>query len=314
MGFKRLILNIMLKISRSKLKRSLSIYGLRTDYKLFSKVMYLLNKREKDVEVDFPTINGIYGLRARPPHKNNRIILYFHGGAFIIGLKELKNAYIPFATRLAKECQSEVWIPDYSNAPEHPYPEAHEDCLASYLNLIERGIDPKDITVMGDSCGAALALGLVLTLRDRGLPLPGSVATISAWTDLSLTAESIKTRASRDPMFEGAIKGFAEHYLQGVSPYDPKASPFYNDFTGFPPLYMVVGGCEILYDDTTRVVEKAKQAGVDVTLDANEDMIHIYPIFFDIIDEGKAAIKRIANFVNEKSNEMPAETKTLWKA
>jgi monoterpene epsilon-lactone hydrolase len=314
MGLKRFILDIMLMISRKKLRRSLSIYALRSDYRLFARVINFLSRVPKDVVVDFPTVEGIYNLRLTPPEKSSKVILYFHGGAFIIGLKDLKNAYIPFGAMLAKTAHAEVWMPDYRNAPEQPFPAQNEDCLKSYLSLINNGVSSQDIIVMGDSCGGALALSLVQKLRDEGLPLPGGVATISPWTDLCLTANSIRTRASRDPMFQGLIKGFADHYLQGADANDPMASPYYGDFTDFPPMYMIVGGREMLYDDTTRVAAKAKDAGVDVTLDAKEDMIHIYPIFYDIIPEGRDAIDRLADFIkNIKALPARQDAKTQVK-
>ncbi len=302
MSFKRLIFNIMLKISRAKLRRGLSIYGVRSDYSMFGKVIHFLSPIEKDVEIQLTTIDGYYGLRAIPPNCSKRVIFYLHGGAFVIGLKDIQNAYIPFAARLAKESNSEVWMPDYRTAPEHAYPIPGKDCLANYMSMLKRGIKPQDITIIGDSCGAALGLALVLTLRDQGLPMPGAVATISAWADLSLTGHSLYTRSDVDPMFSNdPIAGFANHYLQGESPRDPQASPFYGDYTGFPPMYMMVGGREMLHDDTTRIAEKAKDAGVDVTLDVKEDMIHIYPVFFGIIPEGIAGIERLASFVKEKA-------------
>jgi epsilon-lactone hydrolase len=302
MGLRRLIFNIMLKVSRAKLRRGLSIYGVRSDYNLFGRIIYFMSPIEKDVSMDWTKSEGVDVLRFVPPESSSRIILYIHGGAFVIGLKDLKQAYIPFAARLAKVSNSEVWIPDYRTSPENPYPIPGEDCMTVYKSLLDRGVNPQDICVMGDACGANLALAMVLSLRDQGIPLPGSVATISGWTDLSLTGNSLYTRSDRDPMFRvDPIQGFANHYLQGASPHDSLASPFYADYTGFPPMYMLVGGREMLHDDTSRIAEKADAVGVDVTLDDDDEMIHIYPVFFGIFKEGVAAIERLAAFVKEKA-------------
>lgn len=302
MAFKRFIFNMMLAYSRSKLRRGLSIYGVRSDYQLFAKVIYFLSPVANDVEIESEKIGNVPVLKFTPRNPSSRVILYIHGGAFVINLDDLKGAYIPFLARLAKESESTVIIPDYRTAPELPYPTALEDCISSYLGLIEQGVDPKNICLMGDSCGAGLALSLVLSLRDKSLPLPSCIVTISAWADLSLTGNSLYTRSDRDPMFSvDPIQGFANHYLQGASPRDPLASPFYGEFHGFPPMYMMVGGREMLHDDTTRIADKAREAGVDVTLDDDDAMIHIYPIFFGVIKEGLAGIQRLAGFVKQRT-------------
>ncbi len=298
--FKRFIIYILLKISRRRQKRGSSIYNTRFGYKLYSNIVFRLSNVPADVNVEFVTIGDVYGLRATPPNKSSKVIMYIYGGSFVLGLEHVKGAYIPFAARLAKASGAEVWIPSYRMAPEFAFPAQGEDCLNSYVGLLRRGVKPQDISVMGAGSGASLALALIMDLRDRGLPLPESVATISAWTDLSLTANSLYTRADRDPMFNSdTVHGYFNHYLQGSSPKEPLASPLYGDFKGFPRLYMIVGGREMFYDDTIRVAEKAKEAGVDVTLDANEKMVYGYPIYFDIYTEGRAAVDRLAAFVNE---------------
>jgi acetyl esterase/lipase len=298
--FKRIIMYLLLKTSRQKQRYGTSIYNTRSGYQLYSNVVHYLTHTPKDVQVELLTVDGVYGLRATPPKKSSRVILYVYGGSFVLGLDHVKKAYAPFAARLAKAACAEVWIPSYRTAPEYSYPVQGDDCLANYLSLIHRGVNPQDISVMGAGSGAGLALALILNLRDKGLPLPGSVATISAWADLSLTAESHKTRADRDPMFNAhAVEGYFNHYMQGASPTDPLVSPYYGDYTGFPRMYMIVGGRELFYDDTIRVAQKAKDAGVDVTLDVNEDMVYGYPLYFDIYTEGRAAIDRLAAFVNE---------------
>lgn len=304
MGIKRLIFNLMLKISRAKLRRGLSIYGVRSDYNIFGKVIRFLSKTEKSVKVNHTNLDGIYCIQSVPAFKTNKTILFLHGGAFVISLKDLKDAYIPFSTKLAQLCRSEVWMPDYRTAPENPFPLPGEDCLKCYLQLLKSGINSQDIILMGDSCGAALGLAMVSHLIENNLPLPSCIVTISAWADLSLTGKSLYTRSDIDPMFSNdPIAGFANHYLQGSSPRDPKASPLYADYTGFPPMLMMVGGREMLHDDTTRIAEKATNEGVNITLDIIEEMIHIYPIFYGIIPEGIAAIERIAQFISNKSHQ-----------
>jgi len=316
MWFKRFIFNMMLRYSRSKLRRGISIYGIRTDYQLFAKIIYFLSPIAHEVAIkESATIGKVPVMTFTPEKSSERVILYIHGGAFVINLEDLKGAYTPFLARLALESESEVIIPDYRTAPEVPHPAALEDCVTSYIGLLGMGTKPENICLMGDSCGAGLALATILSLREKNIPLPSCVVTISAWADLSLTGNSLYTRSDRDPMFSiDPVTGFTNHYLQGASPLDPLISPFYADFTGFPPMYMMVGGREILHDDTTRIAAKAKDAGVDVTLDDDDKMIHIYPIFFGVIREGLFGIQKLAGFVKARTGltrELPSKTRQV---
>lgn len=309
MSIKRFIFNMLLKISRSKLRRGISVFNVRSDYNIFAKVIYFLSPIEKNVLIEFKHLSDVNCLRACPPVDTKKQILFFHGGAFVLGLDDLQKAYIPFAAKLASITKADVWVPDYRTAPENAFPDIGIDCMTTYMTLLKEGHAPQDIILMGDSCGAALALSMVMKLRDEGKPLPSCIATISAWTDLALTGQSLYTRSDIDPMFNNdPLSGFANHYLQGNDPQDPMASPLYGEFHDFPPMYLLCGGREILHDDTTRIAKKAKAAGVDVTLDIKEDMIHIYPVFFGIIPEGVAAMERITGFIEKVSSEKKPET------
>jgi monoterpene epsilon-lactone hydrolase len=302
MGIKRSLLKIALRIMRARLKFGMPIYKYRYDCNKFAKFIYTFSHEEKDVQVDFSTINGIRCMQFSPPEVSSRVIFYLHCGSYIIGLDDCKMLYSPYASRLAKAANAQVLIPDYRVAPEYPFPAAGEDVLAAYMGLLDLGVNPQDISVMGDTNGGGLALALLFTLRNKNLPLPGSIVTLSATTDLCRTGDSIHSRSDKDLLLKKEfINGFSNHYLQGVDPKDPQASPFYGDYTGFPPMLMIVGGREIYYDDTLRVAEKAKDVGVDVTLDVKEDLGVLTHLFFDFIEEGKEIIDLVAAFSIEKA-------------
>lgn len=92
---------------------------------------------------------------------------------------------------------------------------------------------------------------------------------------------------------------FAACYLGGAKPKQtPLASPLYGDFHGLPPLFLQAGDWEIIRDDSIRVARKARQAGVDVTLDIVEEMIHVWHSqSVPMVPEGKAAIARVAGIM-----------------
>lgn len=110
--------------------------------------------------------------------------------------------------------------------------------------------------------------------------------------------ESMVTRAELDPMGQrDMLLEMARLYLGGADPRTPLASPIYADLTGLPPLLIQVGTSEVLYDDATRLAERAESAGVEVVFEPWEDMIHMWHFFAHMLPEGQQAIDRIGEFI-----------------
>lgn len=243
--------------------------------------------------------NGVRTLISTPPVPNDRVVLYIHGGAFVLGLM---NIQVDFAAQLSKASDAIVWSVDYRLAPEDPFPAGLEDVFAVYTSMLSEGINPHKITLVGESAGGNLLLGLLLKIKQEKLPLPGAAIPISALTDFNMTGESYETRENLDPMLPvDRKKSIHFSYLRGESPDNPLASPLLGDLAGLPPLFIMVGGREILYSDSINLAEKAKEAGVDVTLNVDERMFHAYPLFYNTFDEAKLAIGKISLFIQMKT-------------
>jgi acetyl esterase/lipase len=156
------------------------------------------------------------------------------------------------------------------------------------------------IFVAGDSAGGGLTLSTLVAARDTGVRLPEAAVVISGWTDLACSGDTIRTRADIDPMVtESLLQRMAGEYLQGGDPKQPLASPLYADLQGLSPLLMQVGDAEVLLDDTLRAAEKAKAAGVDVSLEVYPEMVHIFQLFAPVLPEGQQAIERIGTFLKQ---------------
>lgn len=243
--------------------------------------------------------NGVRTLISIPPAPNDRVVLYVHGGAFVLGLM---NIQMDFAAQLSKASHAIVWSVDYRLAPEYPFPAGLEDVFEVYRAMLSEGINPNKITLVGESAGGNLLLGLLLKIKQEKVPPPGAAVPISALTDFNMTGESYQTREHLDPMLPVDRKKTVHFsYLRGESPDNPLASPLLGDLTGLPPLFIMVGGREILHSDSINFAEKAKQAGVDVTLDVDETMFHAYPLFYNTFDEAKLAIGKISLFIQMKT-------------
>jgi len=163
--------------------------------------------------------------------------------------------------------------------------------------LLDNGTLPADIVVMGDSAGGNLALSLLHLIARDGLPMPGAVVAFSPITDFAQISASWRLNKWRDPMYvvQGAVQPQV-HYLQGASPVDPVASPYYGDLHGFPPTLVVVGGVEAMVDDSVSFVKKAIEAGVDAHVHIWKGMPHVF-LLYEFLPETPLARRRVVDWV-----------------
>ncbi len=245
--------------------------------------------------------------------ENGKLLLYFHGGAYI---SPLISAYRQAAPDVIRAGDCEVILLDYRTAPQHTYPAQLNDALELWRELTERqGYLPENILIGGDSAGSNLTLALMLKLRDERRALPCAAFCISAWADMTLNGESYTKNYSKDVMFgEKGVEPSEESraaFMQSdifcftgdADRRDPYVSPVYGEYHGFPPMLFTVGSHEMLLDDTLTIVEKLKSAGVDVECDVKEGMFHIYPLYAKYIPESADSHKRIMRFVSKHLKE-----------
>jgi acetyl esterase/lipase len=228
---------------------------------------------------------------------DDRAVLYLHGGGYTLGSCNIHRA---LGARLAIASQAPVLVIDYRLAPERPFPAAFEDALAAYRWLIDPGRPARPIALAGDSAGGGLAIATAIMLRDQGDSLPAAIVCLSPWADLAVKGESMVTRAKADPLLsrESSLH-HAALYIAEHDPCSPLISPVYADLHGLPPLLIQVGDCEVLLSDSVRLAERARQAGVDVTLEVWDGMWHVWQAYAGYVPEAQQAIERIGAFVSE---------------
>ncbi|MDG4828281.1 alpha/beta hydrolase [Solwaraspora sp. WMMD1047] len=218
------------------------------------------------VRVDEPA-----GLWLRPPDAPaGPVILAIHGGGFISGSGTTHRRMFG---HLARAAGVNTFAVEYGLVPKHVFPSQLDTVTAAYRWLLGSGVGP--IAVAGDSCGATLAIGLAVRVREEGLPIPASLMLMSAWADLD--ADGTSYDKGSDPFFtRELVRGLAAGYLAGADPHDPLAAPVYADLRGLPPTYLQVGAEEALLDDSRRLVRRMRAAGVEVRLDEFPGQVHTF--------------------------------------
>jgi acetyl esterase/lipase len=232
-----------------------------------------------------------------PEALDERVIYYLHGGAYIMGSI---NTHREMISRLSRAARARALAIDYRLAPENPFPAAVEDSTDAYRWLVSTGVDPARLVIAGNSAGGGLTVATLVALRDAGDPLPAAAVCLSPWVDLEGLGESMTTRAEVDPMVQrDSLLQLAKAYLRDAHPRTPLAAPLYADLRGLPPLLIQVGTAEALLDDSTRLAERARAAGVDVILEPWDDMFHVWQFCAAMLPEGQQAIDRIGGFMRK---------------
>ncbi len=248
-----------------------------------------------DIHCQIVNVNGIPGEWIEAPGADRGTILYLHGGAYTLGSI---NTHRELVARLSRSTGLRALAIDYRLAPENPYPAAVEDASKAYHWLLTQGIDPAQMIIAGDSAGGGLTLATLVTLRDAGESLPAGAVCISPWTDLACTGDCKQDKAQLDKILNpDGLTRSAKSYAGGHDLRSPLISPLYANLKGLPPLLIQVGTDEILLDDATRIAEKAKIAGVDVTLEIWDEMFHVFQMV-PFLPETKKAMGQIADFVS----------------
>jgi monoterpene epsilon-lactone hydrolase len=246
------------------------------------------------VKISRGEVGGVPGEWVEGPTAAEKVLLYFHGGGYFgCSAETHRSITVAFALEGFR-----VFGANYRLAPENQFPAAVDDAVAVYRGLLGAGVTPERIVVAGDSAGGGLAVSMMVALRQARVHLPAGAVVFSPWTDLAATGDSIRTNAKRCAMFHGPdIAPSARYYLGETDPRNPLASPLYADLTGLPPLLIHVGADEVLLDDSTRLAERARAAGVRVELKVWPVVPHAWQLATGRIPEAAQSLREAAAFL-----------------
>lgn len=251
----------------------------------------LMNSRPAAPHVRFEAaaVSGVAGWWCRPKAANREaVLLFLHGGGFAVGSA---LAYRNFASQLAAHTGLDTFVPEYRLAPEHPFPAALADAEAVYEVLAHQYAS---VVVSGDSAGGSLALSLV---GARPRIEPRAVVALSPWTDLTLTSESLTTRADAELyLTTEALRAAAGRYLGTHDARDPRVSPLFGDLSNLPPTSIHVGDAEVLLDDALRYAARHPSC----TLHIWQGMPHVFLSCVDTLRAAGLALEEVGRFVREQ--------------
>ncbi len=208
------------------------------------------------------------------------VILYIHGGGWTLGSTAFYESVI---RKLAAATPAVVVSPDYALAPEHPFPQAVDDCYAALKwtaqHAQDYGADPSKLIVAGDSAGGNLAAVMALKSKEENGPKIAFQALFYPSVDISSTAsDSAKCFSKGYFLTADAMVTFRSFYLPDPKDWDnPYASPLKaKDVTGLPPALITTAGCDPLLSDGEAYAKKLRDAGVAVTYHLEPNIFHGY--------------------------------------
>ena len=236
------------------------------------------------------TVGGVDGLHiTRPGARQGVAHMHIHGGGYTIGSAMTNGELL---AEFLEGTGLEGYSVEYGLAPWHPYPQGLNDCLNFYKGLLDMGYEK--IVVGGESAGGGLTLSLVHALKEQGLPLPAAIWCSSPAVDLCFDQKELFLR----DMMLSTSEGIRQAYAPGADLEDPKVSPAFGDFTGFPTMYIQAGGGECLSASIVRMAAAAMKANNEVYFHFGQDMPHTFALDYKSYPEARHAMDDLIAFIN----------------
>lgn len=251
-----------------------------------------------DVSVRPINAAGVPSLLVTPAVETPPALLYLHGGGYVCSSA---FGYRHMAGAVASATELTTLLPEYRLAPEHPFPAAIEDAVRAYTWLLDSGRSPAEIVVTGDSAGGGLAMSLLLSLKQQGLPLPGCVVLLCPWVDL--TCKCLRVRPAEEGsavITEEQGRRFAVAYLAGHPDDDPVVSPLTADLTGLPPMLVQAATGDPARHEAQLLVDRVIAHGGDATMELYPVPTHDFHVFWSFLPEARDAMHQAGEFVRDQ--------------
>lgn len=236
----------------------------------------------------------------RTPSAEDRVIVYLHGGAFVVGGRFLHRQLM---SRIAERTRATVVAVEYRQLPKHPVSTSIADALDAYRYVLDAGVPASKVLVMGDSAGGYLTFQLALAAQDAGLPMPAGLVAMSPLIDFDGTVKVASEAAASCALFPA-------HSFRGLGKVVRRASrragegsalpdaPSRSELHALPPSLIQASSTETLYPDAVSMTEALTAAGVDVELQVWDHQVHVFQAAAGLLPEADQALDEIADFVD----------------
>ncbi|HEQ8570007.1 TPA: alpha/beta hydrolase [Streptococcus pyogenes] len=227
---------------------------------------------------------------------NQKVIFYLHGGSY---LNNPTTYHIDMLKTLSTSLDAKIILPIYPKAPTYSYSDAMPKLVDLYRDTLKE-TTAQNITIMGDSAGGGLALGLALALKNESLKQPKDIVLLSPWLDVTMSNPDIESYESNDPILSAwGLRKVGEIWARRDpnNTKHPYVSPINGDVSGLAPITMFVGTHEIFYPDVKKFDDILTAKGHQHELIVADKMNHVYPIY--PIEEAKTAQYQIIDTIQK---------------
>jgi acetyl esterase len=230
------------------------------------------------------------------------MIVFFHGGGFVLGSPETHDR---MARALVHAAQAVLISVDYRLAPEHPFPAAVEDAIAAVRWVAASAAtlngNPDQLAVAGDSAGAILATVASIAARDAQAPaIAAQLLFYGTGGPPAEMTQSACDYANGPFITTRDVDFYWNNYLPGgVARHDWRAAPIVADLTGLPPTYSVTAECDPTRDDGEAYAQALAAAGVETAATRFEGMPHGFVSWIGILPQAQEAIDAGATFLSK---------------
>ena len=229
------------------------------------------------VSVERDEIEGVAVYHAVPdeidPRHEDHLFVHVHGGAYVLngGLACVAEALV-----IALGTKMRALSIDYRMAPRHPYPAAVDEVVTVYRHLLTER-PARSIAMGGASAGGGITMSAIQQIIKLDVDVPGALYLGTPGSDLSGTGDTFHTNQGVDrniPTYDGIVEAMVKLYAGDLDLKDPRISPIYGDFVGFPPTMLVTGTRDLFLSNTVRTHTKLRQAGAVADILVFEGVSH----------------------------------------
>lgn len=220
--------------------------------------------------------DGLQVYTINDQESDQRVVYYIHGGGWTFQPTEF---HWRFLERLAQRTNTKVIVPLYPKHPNYNYEDAYGKLLPHFEAVMASAQNSKDVTVMGDSSGANIALGIAHHLCKHNREQPKQYILISACVDMHLNHPYIRYFEDKDMMLSVENDQLlTANWANGAPLTNPYLSPMYGNFYGVAPIHHFIGTFDVLYPDGIKFDKKLTQAGVPIDTYVYPEMQHVFPL------------------------------------